>query len=239
MKIATTLLRMKRPITVLVEGNIGAGKSLFLDRFKDVPGIQILPEPVNKWRDVKGSNLLQLMYEDPVRHALTFQTYVQLTMVEQHLQVGAPVKLMERSLYSARYCFVNNLRNNEKLQQSEVEVLDAWFQYLISDESQFRTGVDLIVYMKTEPETAYERLKQRNRGEENLISLQYVKDLHCLHEKWLYDGEYPVPAPVFTIDANKQEHQLQPDFEMVRSKLNELIKQKVDQNSQNEMSFLS
>lgn len=43
------------------------------------------------------------MYEDPHRWAHTFQAYVQMTMLEQHLHsCNAPVKLLERSLYSGR-----------------------------------------------------------------------------------------------------------------------------------------
>ena len=47
-------------------------------------------EPVKKWRDVRGHNALAKMYEDPTRWSLTFQTYVQLTMLETHVlkQVG-------------------------------------------------------------------------------------------------------------------------------------------------------
>ena len=29
--------------------------------------MDVLKEPVDKWRDVNGHNLLQLMYEDPAR----------------------------------------------------------------------------------------------------------------------------------------------------------------------------
>ena len=46
--------------------------------------VDVLTEPVSKWQDVKGHNLLQLMYDDPSRWSLTFQSYVQercLTMV--------------------------------------------------------------------------------------------------------------------------------------------------------------
>jgi deoxyadenosine/deoxycytidine kinase len=42
-------------------------------------------EPTDKWRNIQGHNGLALMYEDPRRWALTFQTYVQLTMLQTHL----------------------------------------------------------------------------------------------------------------------------------------------------------
>ena len=44
------------------------------------------------------------------RWAMPFQSYVQLTMLDNHLHQSAkPVKLMERSIFSARYCFVENM----------------------------------------------------------------------------------------------------------------------------------
>jgi len=213
------LQRMKRPLTILVEGNIGAGKSQFLDRFKVYPNIHILKEPVEKWRNVNGNNLLQNMYQDPPRWALAFQTYVQLTMLEQHMKAEEPVKLMERSIYSARYCFVENLKQEGKLQSSEYEVLDAWFRYL-NESPDILLEVDLLVYLKTSPQVAYERLKKRNRGEEHLISLDYVKDLHNLHEEWLLNNRFPVPAPVHIIDADKEHSELDSDFNALQNIIN-------------------
>lgn len=50
------------------------------------------------------------MYEEPKKYALALQTYIQLTMLQNHRHpVTTEFKLMERSLHSARYCFVENL----------------------------------------------------------------------------------------------------------------------------------
>ena len=66
----------KRPFTVVVEGNIGSGKSTFLQHFERWSSqVELLPEPVESWRNLNGHNLLQQMYEQPERHSLTFQTY--------------------------------------------------------------------------------------------------------------------------------------------------------------------
>lgn len=96
---------------ILVEGNIGSGKTTFLKQFEHTLNATILPEPVDRWSSIGGRhNLLTLMYEQPAKYALALQTYVQLTMLQNHRQdVPTQFKLMERSLYSARYCFVENL----------------------------------------------------------------------------------------------------------------------------------
>jgi deoxynucleoside kinase len=45
-------------LTVCVEGNIGSGKTTFLKHFKKFSEVCVLDEPIAKWRDVQGHNLL-------------------------------------------------------------------------------------------------------------------------------------------------------------------------------------
>ena len=85
---------------------------------------------------------------DHCRWSLTFQTYVQLTMLETHTKTSdQAVKMMERSLYSAKYCFVDNLRKTGKMADSEYEVLSSWFDFLLGCK-EIDLSVDLIVYLK-------------------------------------------------------------------------------------------
>lgn len=48
----------KRPFTVCIEGNIGSGKTTFLKYFKKYENTMVVPEPVELWRNVCGTNLL-------------------------------------------------------------------------------------------------------------------------------------------------------------------------------------
>lgn len=95
-----------QPFTVLIEGNIGSGKTTFLNHFAKFD-VCLMTEPVENWRNCSGVNLLELMYREPAIWAMPFQTYVTLTMLKSHIhQTEKPVKLMERSLFSARYKFL-------------------------------------------------------------------------------------------------------------------------------------
>ena len=211
-----------RPFTILVEGNIGSGKSTYMKHCYDHgTGVDIIMEPVDKWTDLNatGLNLLQMMYEDPKRWSLVFQTYVQLTMLETHTKTSTrPVKMMERSLYSAQYCFVENLRETGKIEDSEYQILSNWFDFIMSCQ-EIDISVDLIVYLQTRPEVALERMRSRSRGEEHLISDGYIKQLHVLHEDWLVRHKFPVPAPVFVVDANKDVK----DMELIFERMSELF----------------
>jgi len=208
-------VKSKRPFTVAVEGNIGSGKSTFLEHFEQYSSqVELLPEPVESWRNLGGHNLLQQMYEEPGRWSFLFQTYAQLTMVKNHtMKTNCSVKLMERSIYSAKYCFAENLRRNGLMAESEYQVLTSWFDHLVGN-PELDLGVDLVIYLRTTPEIARERLLSRGRGEEHLISLEYLQRLHDLHEEWLVHGNYQAHVPqVIVVDANKDSNEMKAEFQ--------------------------
>ncbi|OWK15559.1 hypothetical protein Celaphus_00004203 [Cervus elaphus hippelaphus] len=154
---------------ICVEGNIASGKTTCLEFFSNSTDIEVLTEPVPKWRNVRGHNPLGLMYQDACRWGLTLQTYVQLTMLDQHTRPQTlPVRLMERSIHSARYVFVENLYRSGKMPEVDYVVLSEWFDWIVKN---IDVSIDLIVYLRTTPETCYQRLKMRCREEEKVIPL--------------------------------------------------------------------
>lgn len=231
--------------TVCIEGNVGCGKTTLLDFFKRKGsngmgpfGDGIFMEPVESWRDVGGENLFHYLYKDPARYSLAFQTYVQLTMIKLHQKQP---KLMERSIYSARYCFVENLSKLNYLSKLEYNILDKWFHHLVlADQDQDFSNnkllefnllsspkgisIKLIVYLKCSPERVMERIKRRSRVEEKGISFDYIKSLHDLHEDWLLSGKYPVPAPVLVLDTNCDIGSLEKLYEMATPYISGKIK---------------
>ena len=178
-----------RPFTITVEGNIGAGKSTLLNFFMKYPDMAVHKEPLDIWQNLNGTNFLDLVYKDQARWGMTFESLVTLTMMEIHLadrqQEGVkfnPVKVMERSIHSARTCFMEQLK--PVMTEGEMAVLDGWYN-MLTDRPEFDMGVDLIVYLRTSPEVAMSRVKSRSRQEEEAIPLDYYQRMHQLHEDWL------------------------------------------------------
>ncbi|XP_068626210.1 deoxynucleoside kinase isoform X2 [Battus philenor] len=200
-----------KPFTVFVEGNIGSGKTTFLEHFRQFEDITLLTEPVEEWRNLRGWNLLDLMYKEPAKWAMTFQAYVSLTMLEMHRRTtSTPVKLMERSIYSARYCFVEQMMRTGTLHPAQFAVLDEWFRFI---HQQIPIEADLIVYLKTTPSIVHERIKKRARSEEQCVPLSYIEALHKLHEDWLINRTFAeCPAPVLVLDADLDLSQITEEY---------------------------
>ncbi len=194
-----------RPFTIAVEGNIGAGKSTLVDYFKSVEFFDVFVEPIDQWQNVQGKyNLLQLMYDNPSSFGFAFQMYEQLTRVKIHsapLSNNSKFKIMERSIYTARRCFIENLKQSHVITDVEFSVLDAWFQFLASGLT-IDVGVDLIVYLRTTPRVAWDRVKLRARDEERDLSLEYIETIHSLHETWLLGNQIPCKVLVLDGDQN-------------------------------------
>ena len=101
----------------MFEGNIASGKSTIINSFEkhnDTANLtlNLLTEPVDKWCNMEGHNLLEKMYSNPSRWAYASNSYISLTMFERHVELSrslAKINIMERSIYSSNYCFAKYL----------------------------------------------------------------------------------------------------------------------------------
>jgi len=125
----------KIPYTVVVEGNVGAGKSTFVEILsREDARISPVPEPVGAWQNVSGTgvNLLDLMFRDGKRWSGAFQlvsTLSRLGVATDLVNETKPVRIMERSIFSERYCFLEFMRQSNQLSKPEYSLMDRWFQF--------------------------------------------------------------------------------------------------------------
>ncbi|EUB54403.1 Deoxynucleoside kinase [Echinococcus granulosus] len=201
-------MEVSRTFNVAVEGNIGCGKSTFLNYFKGLsPKIQISLEPIVLWNDVKGFKLFEVFYGDPNRWSTPFESQVMATFFERQAEKQtAPVRLLERSVHTCRYCFIEAMNRNRQLSDEDLEVFDKFYDWGMS----FPTSkLDLIVYLRCSPEICAERIRKRDRRGESAISMasftsDYLNQLHDLHEDWLLGTKRDcVGAPVMVFDCDE------------------------------------
>ena len=172
------------PYNIYIEGNIASGKSTLIEYLKSELGdkIEFYLEPIDRWKDCKGVNLLKLMFDNPKQYSFHLQSFIQSTMFEIQINKSKfPIKLTERSLLSERYVFIQYLISNKIISDLEFNILNNWFEQLNS----LTPKVNEIIYLQTKPEDVFHQLKLRARSEEKNITLNYLSDLHNLHEDWL------------------------------------------------------
>ncbi|XP_011175377.1 deoxynucleoside kinase isoform X2 [Solenopsis invicta] len=217
MEMLSTRKLYNNPFTICIEGNIGSGKTTFLNHFQSFNNATILQEPVDLWRNVAGVNLLDLFYKDPINYAFLFQSYVQLTRLQLHsASTPSPYKIMERSIFSAR-CFLENLKRTHMIKDVEAVVLENWYDWCMENTN---IRVDLIVYLRTTPEIVYQRMQARARKEEDSVPLEYLRQIHEIHEDWLYRQTlFSLPAPVMIIDGDKSLEEMVPQFEKCKDRI--------------------
>jgi len=226
-----------RPFTVTVQGNLGAGKTTLLENFfMKYPDMAVHTEPLDIWQNMSGTNFLDLVYMDQARWGMTFESLVTLTMMETHLMDKKgdspkfrPVKVMERSVHSARAIFMELLK--PLMTEGEMTVLESWYD-LINERQEFDVGVDLIVYLRTSPETAMARVKSRGRQEEEDIPLDYFQNMHRLHEDWLVHrntscSSKRILPQVITIDANPDLSELAKTYSELAEMIWKLVPEKL------------
>ena len=192
----------------ILEGTIGAGKSTFLSLLKRwFPPVTTLQEPVQNWGNDKES-LLARFIQDPHRWAYAMETYTMICRVKDHRQYQAlpdPYLLLERSIYSGHYVFAVNDYKQGFLTHQEWDAYMTYVNYLIPELCRPPLG---FIYLRAEPEIAYQRICKRSRSSESGYALGYLQQIHERHEEFLVHktdvGDNIKNVPVLVLDANHE-----------------------------------
>ena len=164
-------------IFILVEGNIGAGKTSLVarlaaefprlhDLFQGVdesPRLKTLMEPVTELVSSTGRNLLEGFYADPHLYTFEFQTqitkeYLTLLMGEcsaetvkwRDFERKLDIIVMERSLFSARFVFTEVALQRGYINQAQYQFLVRQYEACVSHHVNFPCLHGLI-YIKSSP----------------------------------------------------------------------------------------
>ena len=198
------------PYIISVEGNIGSGKSTFVELLgRHIPDAIFLQEPVKEWNDVKdysNETMLQKFYKNQTRYSFAFQmmAYIsRLALLKKTVKENPnTVIITERCLNTDREVFAKMLFDQGKIEEVEYQIYLKWFYDFQND-----FPINRYIYLKTDTDTAHERVVKRNRPGET-IEKHYLKMCNIYHEEWLNHSN--TCHKVTTIDANQDEvHMLQ------------------------------
>jgi len=188
------------PVTytiVSIEGNIGSGKSTLLSNlrkhYENNSNVLFLKEPVDEWvkiTDENGETILKKFYADQEKYSFSFQMMAYVSRLKVLRDTLKTIKndnedrniiiITERSLYTDKMVFAKMLYDSKKIEHVNYQIYLNWFD-TFSDEFP----VNRVVYVKTSPETCYQRILKRSRtGEEN-IPLEYLTSCSNYHDNML------------------------------------------------------
>ncbi len=209
-------------IVVSVEGNIGVGKSTFINVLKTKwNDCEVVSEPVDMWKQLVGSdgkNILQTFYEDIPRWAYSFQNVACITRmmkIEEAIRTTQSKYIfLDRSLGTDKNVFEAMLHDDGKLNQIEHSMYNLWcdfyHKYVRPQDNQ------IYIYLKASPETCANRIKKRGRVEEESIGLEYLTGLANYHDSWLLSDK--LKSNVIVIDCEEE-------FELDEEKHNQMMGQ--------------
>ena len=181
----------QKQVTLCVEGNISVGKSTFLQEVCGAGDVQVVAEPISRWRNLppdrsrshalEGTNMLDLFYSDPKAYAYIFQNYVTTTRMAQVCERRQkmdeltrsdghdegdrhyPLKILERSVFSDQMVFVKEMHRSGCMTDLELDVYTECAKILSNSLPQLTpTG---FVYLRAAPETCHQRKVGRGRAE--------------------------------------------------------------------------
>jgi len=196
------LIKIKKPIIISVDGNIGSGKSTFIkilkNKFKNNNNIIFLQEPVDTWINIKDNednNILNKFYENKNRWSYTFQNFAFITRTmllnklinNNNVSIFSKRKVIisERSTETDKNVFAKMLYDDKSISQLEYKIYKYWYKHLYSHQ------IHNIIYIRTEPGKSYQRILKRSRDEEVTITESYIKSVHDYHDTWLCNhGNY-------------------------------------------------
>jgi deoxyadenosine/deoxycytidine kinase len=173
---------------VLLEGNIGAGKTTVGRTIANSGHFGFIEEPTRVWREGFAANMLDLFYRDSPRWAFTFQICAFVTRAktwhEVWLQTDHNQVILERSIYCDRFVFAENCQRTGLFTETEFQLYCGMWDFTVS---QYVDEPDAILYLRTPADVCLQRIKNRGRSEETGIPLEYLQQLEDLHDDWLLD----------------------------------------------------
>jgi deoxyadenosine/deoxycytidine kinase len=176
---------------ISIEGNIGSGKTTLLSKLKEKyannKNIVFLKEPVDDWAtitDIDGVTMLEKFYGNQKEYAFPFQmmAYIsRLALFKNTIKENpGAIIITERSLNTDREVFAKMLYDTGFIELVNYKIYLKWFDTFARD-----CPISKVIYVNTDPQICFDRIKKRSRTGESTIPLDYLENCHKYHNDML------------------------------------------------------
>ncbi len=175
---------------VVIEGNIGAGKTSFCQKMAYDYNVSLILEQFT------DNPFLPYFYKDPERHAFTVELFF---MTERYKQMQKSMQAadMFHDFYLSDYAFIKTLLFARKnLEEEEFKL----FQMLYSIMEKNFPNPDLLVYFHRDTEILMQNIEKRGRKIEVDIKSDYLKKVQDSYFEYFRDI---TSFPVLIIDLKE------------------------------------
>lgn len=185
--------------TVVIEANIGTGKSTLLPKL----AAELTKQTGMQWtyilEDVDTNEEFQLSLkaftENPAANRVSFQNY----MTDLRHDIGKSIQpgknvILERSLLSD---IVFSFANHQCDAQD-----DSHIQRIYQALEDYIT-IDTCVYLKADPRVSYQRMQERGREQEQGTPFEYIQTISEYHDKVLPEVCEQYNVPLLTLEYTR------------------------------------
>jgi deoxyadenosine/deoxycytidine kinase len=157
---------------ITIDGNIGAGKTTILNYLHTNLNMNVDLEPVDKWKSYLDNIYLHK------KDYFNFQVRVWLdrSWIQEKNKYSSLI--MERSPLFIRNTFNKYINNNHLITPQEFHIINELY-----DKTDIIWSSNYYIYIRSSPIKCHERILSRGRPNELSISLEYLKEIHDLHEE--------------------------------------------------------
>jgi deoxyadenosine/deoxycytidine kinase len=177
---------------IIIEGQIGVGKTTMGELLEQELGIQLFRELQHE----ETHTLLDRFYADQPRWAFTLQIHFlneRFRMIKDIRSKGGGA--LDRSIYGDRI-FAEVLHEDGTMTHEEFTT----YESLLANMLEHVQPPDLLIYLDCSVDTAIDRIRKRNRGLESGIPREYLERLNEHYLQWF--DTYDL-SPKYLLDTEK------------------------------------
>ena len=140
-------------------------------------------EPTDRWTEFHGYNLMPKIYEEKGLSSI-IQTFISITIAEQHLTQSYETKIMERSLWAAWNIFIKYLREKGIMGEIEHLILLEFHEFL---ERSLELKEPIYIFLDTPVKECVSRIESKVDKDQYFIDLDLLEGIEKLTKEWKED----------------------------------------------------